>query len=45
MSDSALIHRVKKTQVFAEIEPNQKARIIHALKRAGNVDGYIGDGI
>jgi Mg2+-importing ATPase len=45
MSDSALIHRVKKTQVFAEIEPNQKARIIHALKRAGNVVGYIGDGI
>jgi Mg2+-importing ATPase len=31
--------------VFAEIEPNQKERIILALKKAGNVVGYMGDGI
>jgi len=31
--------------VFAEIEPNQKERIIIALKKAGNVVGYMGDGI
>jgi len=31
--------------VFAEIEPNQKERIIHSLKKAGNVVGYMGDGI
>ena len=31
--------------LFAEIEPNQKQRIIIALKKAGNVVGYIGDGI
>jgi magnesium-transporting ATPase (P-type) len=31
--------------VFAEVEPNQKKRIIVALKKAGNVVGYVGDGI
>ena len=31
--------------VGAEIEPNQKERIILALKKAGNVVGYMGDGI
>jgi Mg2+-importing ATPase len=45
MSDAALTQRVQKAQVFAEIEPNQKARLIIAIKRAGNVVGYIGDGI
>jgi Mg2+-importing ATPase len=33
------------TDVFAEIEPNQKERIILAFKQAGNVVGYMGDGM
>ncbi|MGV0028576.1 magnesium-translocating P-type ATPase [Phormidesmis priestleyi] len=45
LSDEALLHRVEKTNVFAEVEPNQKERIIIALKKAGNVVGYLGDGI
>jgi Mg2+-importing ATPase len=45
MSDSALITRVVSVDVFAEIEPNQKERIIIALRKAGNVVGYMGDGI
>lgn len=45
MSDEALLNRVSETQVFAEIEPNQKERIILALKRSGHVVGYLGDGI
>jgi len=45
MSDDALMRAATDTDVFAEIEPNQKERIIIALKRAGNVVGYIGDGI
>lgn len=45
MSNEALIHQVGKVNVFAEIEPNGKERIIIALKKAGNVVGYIGDGI
>jgi Mg2+-importing ATPase len=45
LSDEALMHRVQYTNVFAEVEPNQKERIIIALKKAGNVVGYLGDGI
>ncbi len=45
LGDSALLRVVGQVEVFAEIEPNQKERIIHALKKAGNVVGYMGDGI
>jgi len=31
--------------LFAEVEPNQKERIILAFKKAGHVVGYLGDGI
>ncbi len=45
ISNVALMHRAASTQIFAEVEPNQKERIIFALKKAGNVVGYMGDGI
>ncbi len=45
LSDGALLNQVGDIDVFAEIEPNQKERIILALKKAGNVVGYLGDGI
>ncbi|MBW0434784.1 magnesium-translocating P-type ATPase [Leptospira yasudae] len=45
MSNEALIQQVGGVDVFAEVEPNSKERIILALKKAGNVVGYIGDGI
>ena len=45
LSDTALMKKVGGIDVFAEIEPNQKERIIIALKKAGNVVGYMGDGI
>jgi len=45
MSDGALQKQVCTVEVFAEIEPNQKERIIIALRKAGNVVGYMGDGI
>jgi len=45
MSDSALLRYVGTVDVFAEIEPNQKERIIIAMRKAGNVVGYMGDGI
>jgi len=45
LSDSALMKKVGSVDVFAETEPNQKERIILALKKAGNVVGYMGDGI
>jgi len=43
--DDALAERANSVNIFAEVEPNQKERIIVALKRAGNVVGYMGDGI
>ncbi len=45
MSDEALRQQASASAVFAEVEPNQKERIILALKQAGHVVGYLGDGI
>jgi len=45
LSDSALIRKVNDINIFTEVEPNHKERIILALKKSGNVVGYIGDGI
>lgn len=45
MSNEALLARVTDVDVLAEVEPNQKERIILALRKAGNVVGYMGDGI
>ncbi len=45
ISDETLVKRVNDVNIFAEVEPNQKERIILALKKAGNVVGYMGDGI
>jgi len=45
MSDEALLKQVSGIDAFAEIEPNQKERIILTLRKAGNVVGYMGDGI
>ena len=45
ISDSALLRKVAETDIFSEVEPNQKERIILALRKAGHVVGYMGDGI
>ncbi len=45
MSDEALLRSVNRTDLFAEVEPNQKERILLALRKTGNVVGYMGDGI
>ncbi len=45
MSDRALFEKAPKTNIFAEVEPNQKERIIEFLKKSGNVVGFMGDGI
>ncbi|MGH7849007.1 MAG: magnesium-translocating P-type ATPase [Thermodesulfobacteriota bacterium] len=45
MSNDALLKMVNHYNVFAEVEPSQKERIINAMKKAGNVVGYMGDGI
>jgi len=45
MSTEALVRQVGRTMIFASVEPNQKERILLALKKAGNVVGFMGDGI
>ncbi len=45
LDDQMLSLRAQRVDVFAEIEPNQKERIIRALQRAGETVGYLGDGI
>jgi Mg2+-importing ATPase len=45
LSDEALPQKAQQAHIFAEVEPNQKERIILAVKKAGNVVGYMGDGI
>lgn len=45
ISEEALWHRAEHTTLFVEVDPNQKERIIDALRKAGHVVGYMGDGI
>ncbi len=45
MRDEALWHLAGQTNLFAEVDPNQKERIILALQKTGHVVGYMGDGI
>ncbi|HVX40100.1 MAG TPA: magnesium-translocating P-type ATPase [Gemmatimonadaceae bacterium] len=45
ISDAALGPVAERTSLFARVTPNQKLRIILALKGRGHVVGYVGDGI
>ena len=45
ISEEALIGRLPSTNLFCRINPQQKHRILLALKRRGDVVGFMGDGI
>ena len=45
LRDEALWHSANQANLFVEVDPNQKERIILALKKMGHVVGYMGDGI
>jgi len=45
LSDTGVKRLLKKTNIFAKLSPIQKARIVRLLKEAGNIVGYMGDGI
>jgi Mg2+-importing ATPase len=45
LSEEALRARLSATTVFCRVLPQQKARILGALKRSGHVAGFLGDGI
>lgn len=45
LNEKALVQKVHSINLFAEVDPNQKSRIILALRKAGFAVGYLGDGI
>lgn len=45
LSDPALGAVAEKAEVFARLTPEQKHRVLLALKHRGHVVGYLGDGI
>ena len=45
LKDEALWHLAPRTDLFVEIDPQQKERIVRALQRTGHSVGYLGDGI
>ncbi|WP_304639542.1 magnesium-translocating P-type ATPase [Pseudomonas sp.] len=45
MSDEALWQRAREVDLFVEVEPHQKERIVRALQHTGHAVGYLGDGI
>ena len=45
MSDAELARVASLTTVFARVSPADKQRIIHVLRAAGHVVGFLGDGV
>jgi Mg2+-importing ATPase len=45
MSEGALAVRAEEVDLFARVSPDQKLRIVRALKARGHTVGFIGDGI
>lgn len=45
LHDEALWRAAESTDLFVEVDPNQKERIILSLRKMGHVVGFLGDGI
>ena len=45
MDDELLSEVVEETNVFAKLSPNQKTRVVSALRNNGHTVGFMGDGI
>jgi Mg2+-importing ATPase len=45
LKDEALWREAERTDLFVEVDPNQKERIILSLKKMGHVVGFLGDGV
>jgi len=45
LTDDALGIRAEQTTIFARFSPDEKNRVITALRKRGHVVGYLGDGI
>jgi Mg2+-importing ATPase len=45
LADEALWRVAEEIDLFVEVDPNQKERIILSLKKMGHVVGFLGDGV
>ncbi len=45
LHEEALWRAAERTDVFVEVDPHQKERVIRALRSTGHVVGFLGDGI
>jgi Mg2+-importing ATPase len=45
MDDETLQETAEKTNLFARLTPEQKTRIVQALRKDGHVIGFLGDGV
>jgi len=45
LRDESLWHLAARTEMFVEVDPQQKERIVRALQRAGHSVAFLGDGI
>ncbi len=45
LGDESLVHAVERTDLFVEVDPQQKERLVRALQNAGHAVGYLGDGV
>ena len=45
LHEDGLWAAAEQTDLFVEVDPNQKERIIRSLKKAGHVVGFRGDGV
>jgi Mg2+-importing ATPase len=45
LHDGALWHAADEANLFAEVDPSQKERIVLSLKTMGHVVGFLGDGV
>ncbi|MEX1083139.1 MAG: magnesium-translocating P-type ATPase, partial [Xanthobacteraceae bacterium] len=45
LKDESLWHLAERTELFVEVDPQQKERIVRALQQTGHAVGYLGDGI
>ncbi|SEE16631.1 Mg2+-importing ATPase [Rhizobiales bacterium GAS188] len=45
LSDEALIGQLSRVNLFCRVNPQQKHRVLLALKRLGHIVGFMGDGI
>jgi Mg2+-importing ATPase len=45
LTDVALVSAAANADLFAEVDPNQKERILRVLRKGGAVVGFFGDGV